>query len=526
MVRRRLRGVCALADMLKKIRASSCIALRKAPAPAGCATEQTPACCLRTLQAMPFPLPNRNARARSALALTLLCSALLLGGCGTATQQNSAVPFIDVPTRWQDTELARASKLADWWLRFDDDLLSSLVSDALQANPSIASARAAVRQARALRDVSGAALYPTLDASLSAQHNRQGDSSGDSFQLGLDAGWEIDVFGAQRSGVNAADASASASAASLGDVQVSIAAELALDYIALRSNQERLEIARSNLLVQQDTLQIVAWRLQAGLVTQLESEQSRAALEQTRAQIPALQVAIAQNAHAIAVLTGRTPEALLGQLAAAAAVPQPASDIALSFPAETLRQRADVRAAEFQIAAAAARESQAEAARLPSFRLGGSIGLNALTLVGLSNGATIASSLLASVGLPLFDGGARAAQVSAQHAALEQAQASYKSSVLAALRDVEDALVALRGDRLRLASLRMAASAAANAAQLASQRFQSGLVDFQTVLDTQRTRLATQDSVASAYAAVSTDHVRLYKALGGGWQSEQKNSEL
>jgi NodT family efflux transporter outer membrane factor (OMF) lipoprotein len=456
--------------------------------------------------------------------LAVLCA--LLVGCSTTPSTTSAPPFIDVPTRWQNTPLERSSNLAEWWLRFDDPLLATLVQDAQRANPTIASARAAVRQARALRDVSAASLYPTLSTSLSAQRNRQGDSSGDSFALGLDAGWEIDVFGANRSGVNAADANALSSAASLGDVQVSIVAELALDYIALRSAQERLEIARSNLGIQLDTLQIVDWRLQAGLVTALESEQSRAALEQTRSLIPALQVSIDQAAHAIAILTGRTPEALLGQLAPVIAVPQPASDIALGIPADSLRQRADVRAAEFQISAAAARESQAAAAQLPSFKLGGSIGLNALTLLGLGNGATVVSSLLASVSLPLFEGGALSAQERAQHAALEQAQSAYKSSVLGALRDVEDALVALRGDRLRLASLRLAATSAANAAQLASQRFQSGLVDYQTVLDTQRSRLSTQDSVAAAYAAVSTDHVRLYKALGGGWQSDQPNSEL
>jgi NodT family efflux transporter outer membrane factor (OMF) lipoprotein len=460
----------------------------------------------------------------------LLCA--LLAGCASTAPGSSTPPFIDVPARWQNTTLERSTDLSNWWLRFEDPQLSALVEDALRANPDIASARAAVRQARALRDVSNASLYPTLSTTLSAQNNRVNNSSNgtntstDSFALGLDAGWEIDVFGANRSGVNAADAAANASATSLGDVQVSIAAELALDYIALRNAQERLDIARSNLAIQLDTLQIVEWRLQAGLVTTLETEQSRTALEQTRALIPVLQVSIDQDAHAIAILTGRTPEALLSQLAAVASVPQPATDIALSFPAETLRQRADVRFAEYQITAAAARESQAEAARLPSFRLGGSIGLNALTLVGLGSGATVVSGLLASVSLPLFEGGALSAQVRAQHAALEQAQSAYKTSVLGALRDVEDALVALRGDRLRLASLRLAATSAANASELASQRFQSGLVDFQTVLDTQRTRLSTQDSVATAYAAVSADHVRLYKALGGGWQSDLRNSEL
>jgi outer membrane protein TolC len=258
------------------------------------------------------------------------------------------------------------------------------------------------------------------------------------------------------------------------------------------------------------------------LVTVLETEQATAARAQTQALLPALQTAIDQNAHALAVLTGRTPDALLEVLAPVAPVPQPASDIALSFPAETLRQRADVRSAEFQVQAAAARVSAAEAARLPSFRLGGSLGLNALTLAGLGSGATVLSSLLASVSVPLFDGGANVARVGAQSAALAQTRADYQAGVLKALQEVEDALVALRADRLRLASFRQAAASSVNAAELAGQRFQSGLVDFQTVLDTQRSRLSNQDSVASAYAALSADHVRLYKALGGGWQADTK----
>ena len=133
---------------------------------------------------------------------------------------------------------------------------------------------------------------------------------------------------------------------------------------------------------------------------------------------------------------------------------------------------------------------------------------------------------LASIGMPLFDGGAAQARVQAQRAALLQSQSDYQASVLQALLEVEDALVALRGDRLRLASLRLASASALTASDLAAQRFQSGLVDFQTVLDTQRSRLATQDSVAGAYAALSADHVRLYKALGGGWQNDARPPEL
>jgi NodT family efflux transporter outer membrane factor (OMF) lipoprotein len=412
-----------------------------------------------------------------------------------------------------------------WWRRFDDPLLGDLVGRAMQSNTSVATAQAALRQAWALRDVAAAALQPTLKGSASAQHGTSGgESTGNSFQAGLNGNWVPDVFGANRSALNAAIATAQASSASLGDVQVSIAAETGLNYIILRGAQARLAIALANLASQEETLQITRWRQEAGLVTVLEAEQARASAAQTRAQLPALQTGIEQSRHALAVLTGQPPAALATLLAASAPVPQAAADLALSIPAETLRQRADVRAAERRVAAALARVGQAEAARLPSFALGGSLGLNALTLGTLTNAASVLTSIVASMAAPLFDGGAGRAQVRAQEAAFDQARLAYQAAVLTALKDVEDALIALQGDQARLASLRDAADAATNAALLARQRYSSGLVDFQVVLETQRTQFATQDSVAGAGADVSSDHVRLYKALGGGWRTEDTSA--
>jgi NodT family efflux transporter outer membrane factor (OMF) lipoprotein len=307
---------------------------------------------------------------------------------------------------------------------------------------------------------------------------------------------------------------------------VQIAAEVALNYILLRSAQARSAIATDNLASQEETLQITLWRQQAGLVTSLEAEQARAAAEQIRAQLPGLQTSIAQTQQALAVLTGQPPQAgpAAPDLQTARAIPQARDGLALSIPAVVLRQRADVRAAEYQVAAALARVGQAQAQRWPSFALGGSLGLSAATFGALGNGSAVLGSLIGSVTLPVFDGGALRAQVRVQQAALAQAREVYRASVLGALQDVEDALVALRGDRLRLVSLRIAAEAAANAASLARQRYSSGLVDFQTVLETQRTQFATQDGVASASADVSSDQVRLFKALGGGWPSEASAS--
>lgn len=451
---------------------------------------------------------------------------VLLSGCASlVAPRDTGTPEIAVPARWSSTttdglttDVTAPTSLAQWWRRFDDAQLFSLIEQSLQANTRVQVAQAALRQARAQRDVAAAALSPSLGGSASARRNPGAGSDGNSFAAGLDASWELDLFGVNRRAVDAGDATAAASLAGLGDVQVSIAAEVALNYIALRSAQQRLAIAVANLASQVDTLQITQWRVQAGLATSLESEQARAAVEQTRAQLPVLQTQIAQARHALAVLTGQAPDALAARLDAAAAVPQAPADIALAFPADTLRQRADVRAAELQALAAAARVAQADAQRLPSVQIGGSLGLSALTLAGLTNGASLTSALFSSVSLPLLDGGANRARVGVQQAAFEQARASYRSTVLTALQEVEDALVSLRQDRERLDSLRAAADAADNAALLARQRYSSGLVDFQTVLTTQRTQLNAQDSVASVMAAVSSDHVRLYKALGGGWQ--------
>ena len=352
---------------------------------------------------------------------------------------------------------------------------------------------------------------------------------------GADARWALDVFGANRNALAASEATAQAAAASLADARIAIAAEVGLSYLLLRSTQARLAIAEDNLASQQATLQITQWRQEAGLVTALEADQALAATAQTQALLPALQKAIEQTRHALAVLTGQAPgsAALLAWLAVPAAasgsgavvpaMPTAGGAIAPGLPANTLRQRADVRAAEWRVRAAMARVSQAEAARYPSFALGGSLGLNAATVGALAEKASLLGSVLASVSVPLFDAGANAAQVQAQQAALAQAHVAYQATVLAALAEVEDALVALRADRLRLGYLQQAAGVATRAAALARQRFGSGLVDFQTVLDTQRTQLGTQDGVASASADVGADQVRLFKALGEG-QPENLNA--
>lgn len=456
---------------------------------------------------------------RSATPLLL---ALWMAGCASVAQRDTAPPEAPVPTGWAGAASGSdATPLVQWWRRFDDPELSRLIEQALQTSTSVRSAQASLQQARAQRDLARAGLGPTLGASTSAQRSQSGQAAPTNrFQAGFDASWEPDLFGANRAAADAGEADARAAETTLADAQVSLAAEVAVSLIELRGLQARLAIAQQNLSTQTETLQITRWRTQAGLASSLDLEQAVAASEQTAAQIPALHSSIGQALNALAVLTGQGPGALQARLGQAAPIPRTPADLALAIPAETLRQRPDVRTAEHRISAALARVSAADAARYPSFQLGGSLGLSALTLGTLTDGASVLRSLLASVSVPLFDGGATKAQLRSQEAALEHARIAYQAVVLTALQDVEDALLALQGDREKLTRLQAAADAAANAELLARQRYASGLVDFRTVLDTQRTLLSAQDSVASTQASLSADHVRLYKALGGGWQPD------
>jgi len=390
-----------------------------------------------------------------------LSLALLLGGCASLFQ------YEETP----DPNANPALSQATWWNDFHDPMLAELINRAMLANPNISSAQAALQKARALRDVNLAANRPNLTVSGSVQRNTADEGpSNVVFRGGLDASWELDVFGANRSAVANSEAELRAAIANLRDVQLSMTAEVALAYIQLRSLQAQLDIAQRNLGSQSETLQITDWRAQAGLVTSLEVEQAQTAASQSAAQIPALQSSLNQARHSLAVLTGQTPNELEAELLATGPIPQIDAQVANVIPADSLRQRADVRAAEARISASIAAVDEARKARLPKFRLGGSLGLTALTLTGFSNGAALATQILGSAAMPILDGGASKARVRVQQAALAQTRAAYQSTLLTALKEVEDALIALHYDRERLGYLQQAATSADNAAGLAQNR--------------------------------------------------------
>lgn len=476
----------------------------------------------------PFPFPARSWLV-SAVAVASLTA------CSHTTRMAAQPDALALPTQWASATSATAASataaavpahdLARWWQGFGDAQLVALIEQALAANPSILSAQAAVQQARAQVDVQSAGLLPSLDASAGGRRSQQGFAdAGNSYNAGLDAGWELDLWGRKRNLVRAGEANLAATQATLLAAHVSLSAEVALNYIQLRNLQERLRIAQNNLALQAETEQMTRWRVDAGLAASLDAEQARQTLAQTAAQIPSLQASALQTQYALAVLTGQPPAALLDDLTPVAPVPAAPQAWAMRLPADTLRQRPDVQAQEHRVQAALAQLSAQERANFPTLRLSGSLGVSALTVGALSNGASVARSIAASLAAPIFDGGANRAQIAGQQAAVLQARQAYRASVLTALQEVEDALVQLHGDQQRLQHLQVAAEAAGNAQLLAQQRYDSGLVDFRTVLESQRSLLSSQDSLASAQAAISTDFVQLFKALGGGW--EPKDSAI
>jgi NodT family efflux transporter outer membrane factor (OMF) lipoprotein len=466
--------------------------------------------------------PASSAPRRLHAMASMLALGLALGGCA-AVGPDYIPPKADVPTAWSPTggvAAAKAEDLSQWWQRLHDPLLADLVHQALAGSPDLMAAQARLRQARARRALAGAQRFPSVNASGAASRGKaSGGTTHNLFSAGFDASWEPDVFGGVRRGIEAAQADLETSEANLHATQVSLAAEVALNYVELRALQGRLAIARENLANQEETLQLTQWRAQAGLVTSLDVEQARTSVEQTRAQIPLLETSLAEAAHRLAILAGQPPAALQARLAAAAPIPAVPGQVAVGIPADTLRQRPDVLAAERHLAAETARIGVQTANLYPALQLNGSLGVNAATLGGLADGGAGAASLLASVAGTIFDAGRLRQQVAIQTAVQEEALANYQAAVLTALEDVENALVALAQDRTRAQTLLLAAKAAGNAAQLARQQYAAGLVDFQSVLNTQRTLLSAQDSLKSGEADTATALIQLYKALGGGWSA-------
>jgi NodT family efflux transporter outer membrane factor (OMF) lipoprotein len=465
---------------------------------------------------------------RCAVSLAASLAAGLLSACSAWQPRAPTAPTIAVPAAWSTVGTVASDtstiRLSDWWTQFNDAKLNHLMTEALATAPDLRSAQAKLRQARAARDLADANLRPSLDVSASATRSRTGRDAGGSdvaqtlYNAGFDASWEVPIFGGLRDAAAGAAADAAAAAAELEASQVTLIAEIALNYINLRAYQQRLQIARANVASQEETLQISDWRNQAGLASSLDVEQARTNLEQSRASIPSLESGRVTAEHHLAVLTGQAPGALHARLAATQSLPTLPTAIAIGIPADTLRQRPDVRAAELTLRAEIARTAERAADREPNLMLSGSLGWQAFDAAALGGSASLVRSLVASLAANLFDGGRLRARFAAQDAVREQALVAYEKAILTALEDVENALVAYAVGRDRVAARQRAAEAARNAALLARTQYQAGLIDFQKVLDTDRTQLTAEDSLVTAESDVLTATISLYKALGGGWR--------
>jgi NodT family efflux transporter outer membrane factor (OMF) lipoprotein len=425
--------------------------------------------------------------------------------------------------------------LATWWTQFNDPALNALIDQAIAGNLDIVQAQARLRQARESLRQANASFLPQVNGSASGGRNYNSGGSGvrvddngnvintgqgkwtNSYNAGINASWQVDLFGELSRGAEAARADLAASGYSLANVRLSIISELVSNYVQARLAQEQLRIAHESQRVQKDNYDIASWRLQAGLVSSLDEQQAKAQLAQTNATIPQLEASLRGSLNRIAVLTGQAPGDATRTLETPAAIPTASSQIATGIPADTLRQRPDVRSAERSLAAATARIGVAQAQLYPSLAISGNINSTSTAIKNLFD--VITGNVFANVAQVIFDGGRLASQVRSQRAATDGAFALYKQTVLTGLEDVENAMASLNSARARKVEFATAMEASNNAAIMARSQYQAGLIDFQTLSTSETTLLNARNSFASAQSDEILAIAQLYNALGGGWQN-------
>lgn len=441
-----------------------------------------------------------------------------LGGC-TASMDDAPQPGVPLPEQWSVEAPAVPADTAAYWTRLADPLVDRYVERALANNRDIAQAVARVGQARAGVRAARAGYLPQISGTGSARRDI-GDGADDrlQFSLGAEAQWEIDLFGRIGSDVAASRADLAAAGYGLADVQRLIAGQVAQATVSARALAVQIAIARETLAIQDENLQIARWRLQAGLVSSLDVEQAAAQRAQTAASIPGLERDLAQAANSISTLIGEAPGPVrLAIEADTARIPVPPEAVGLDTPAAILRVRPDVRQAEAALLASTARIGIARAQLLPLVRLTGNVGTGSAGIGNLFD--VITSGLLASVSQLIFDGGRARAQVAGAEAAAKASLAAWEQTILSALEDVESGQVALRaaGERVRLFGT--AYEAANNAALLARNQYQTGLIDFQTLLTAENQLLAARNALAASEAERANAFIGLNQALGGGWNA-------
>ena len=459
-------------------------------------------------------------------------------GRSSAARQPTTIPSTTQPV-----------SLAQWWTAFDDPTLNALIEQAIKSNQDLKIAESRVREARALRAVAGAAQWPTANASGSYSRARRsenisgfaggfggttgggtggtggttgfsfGNRDEDFYQVGFDASWELDVFGGVRRSVEAASADLAALEENHRDVLVTLLSEVARNYIELRGLQRQRQVALADLESQRQTLELSTSRFNAGVANELDVKRAEALVASSEATIPALEASIGRTIHRLNVLEGRQPETINDDLSQERAVPASAGQVPLGLPSDLLRRRPDIRRAERDLAAATARIGVATADLFPKFSLTGSIGLQSSDLSDLPKASSEFWSLGPSFRWPIFTAGRIRANIRVQNARQEQALTRYEQTVLIALEDVENALINYGKEQERFKSLDQAVRANRRAVEMATELYTRGVIDFLSVLEVQRSLFASEEQLIISEKNLSANLVALYKALGGGWES-------
>lgn len=474
--------------------------------------------------------------------LSLFLAAITLSACNVGPDYRT--PETTLPADFQEPHgspsVPGSTDLSKWWIVFHDPELNSLIARALGANLDLQTAASRVRQAREQEVIAGAPEWPSLDVSgLGANvHNNSnplaqlggGGAPGSGaaaaansptniklYSLGLDASWEIDLFGGTRRAMESAHAGTEAALWDLHDGEVTITAEIADDYVNLRGAQARIAMLNSEVNDEQQLFGLVHDRARAGFVTQLDVNQQRASLENARAQIPQLEAQADAMIHAIAVLLAQPPEVMASELQTTRPIPVTPPDLPAALPADLLRRRPDIREAERKLAAATANEGVAIADLYPKLDLIGGATFVSGGLSSLLNSRSFGTVGIASVTWPVFEAGKIRANIRSSKEAELQAYFAWQKAVLGALRDVEDALARYTDEMQRERALADSEQAAASSEAIARQQYVAGLVTFVNVLSAETTLLSTRDDLIQSRAALAENLATLYKALGGGW---------
>lgn len=459
----------------------------------------------------------------SGLISGLILSFLTLFSAGCAVGPDYAPPEPPAAlAEWQQAPeyglVASQADISKWWQVFDDPGLNELVQQGVLGNLDLEQARSRVREARAARGIETAARFPALTATGGAAQVKEGDeSTTELYETGFDAAWEIDIFGRVSRRIEASTADMHASVEALRSVQVSLAAEIALNYLDVRSLQNRIRVAEANIEAQRKTLQVVTDRFDLQLTNSLAVEQANFNLADSRAQLPPLESGLQQAMNRLAVLTGEKPGELNDFLLDASSVPTTPPEIAIGIPADLIRRRPDIRRAERELAAQSARVGVAKADLYPRFTFNGTLQFAAADTSSLFDGMSRLLNIGPAFQWNIFNAGSVRSNIKVQNERQKQALIRYEQTILQSLEDVENAMVAYARELDRQDSLKKAAAFTQKSANLAESLYMDGLKDFIYVLDAQRTLFSAEESLAVSNGEVTANLIRLYKALGGGW---------